>query len=263
MPRSSPAAGSTVTGIDFSPASIRHARALCQDLPCEFIQGDVRAMDFAGQGLDAAIYLYGQFTVLTPAESLDVLKRIRAALRPGGKLLLEILDDDKFDKKDNTWWYTDTGGLWGDFPYLHLGERSWDPAQRAAVERFHILNLETGEMQVYGLSDQAYTAAQVTAMLQEAGFERGERPPGVGWSGAEGCAGVGGVCGGDDSKMADGKWQDSDRLAAMRLTDLLNHPPPDPPTPLPVSPHPRTPGRIVATTALGGRLPSGAGGCRR
>ena len=141
------------------------------ELPCEFIQSDVRAMDFAGRDFDAAIYLYGQFTVLKPAESLDVLKRIRAALRPGGRLLLEILDDDRFDKKDNTWWYTDTGGLWGDFPYLHLGERSWDPTQRAAVERFHILNLETGEMQVYGLSDQAYTAAQVTAMLQEAGFD--------------------------------------------------------------------------------------------
>jgi SAM-dependent methyltransferase len=162
--------GIEVTGIDFSPASIRHARDLCRALPCEFILGDVREMDFAGQRFDAAIYLYGQFTVLQPAESLDVLKRIRATLRPGGRLLLEILDDNKFDKKDDTWWYTDAGGLWGDFPYLHLGERAWDPIQRAAVERFHILNLETGAMQVYGLSDQAYTVEQVTTMLQEAGF---------------------------------------------------------------------------------------------
>ena len=169
--------GVQVTGIDFSPASIRYARALCQDLPCEFIQEDVRALDLAGEEFDAAIYIYGQFTVLQPAESLDVLERIGAALRPGGRLLLEILDDDKFDKKDDTWWYTDTGGLWGDFPYLHLGERAWDPVQRAAVERFHILNLETGEMQVYGLSDQAYTAEQVTDMLQKAGFGQVEAHP--------------------------------------------------------------------------------------
>ena len=162
--------GVQVTGIDFSPASYRYAREHCRALLCEFTLGDVREMDFAGREFDAAIYIYGQFTVLKPAESLDVLKRIHAALRPGGRLLLEILDDNKFDKKDDTWWYTDAGGLWGDFPYLHLGERAWDPAQRAAVERFHILNLETGEMQVYGLSDQAYTAEQVTEMLQEAGF---------------------------------------------------------------------------------------------
>ena len=162
--------GVNVIGVDFGPASLRYACELCQELPCEFILSDVREMDLAGRNFDAAIYLYGQFTVLRPAESLDVLKRIRTALRPGGKLLLEILDDARFDKQDDTWWYTDTSGLWGDFPYLHLGERAWDPAQRAAVERFHILNLETGEMQVYGLSDQAYTAAQVTEMLQEAGF---------------------------------------------------------------------------------------------
>ena len=52
-------------------------------LPVEIHQGDVREMDFAGAGFDAAIYLYGQFTVLKPEESLDVLRRIHAALRPG------------------------------------------------------------------------------------------------------------------------------------------------------------------------------------
>lgn len=162
--------GLSVTGIDFSPASIRYAREHCAGLPCEFVQGDVRAMDFAGADFDAAIYLYGQFTVLRPAESVAVLRRIHAALKPGARLLLEILDDEKFDKRDSAWWYTDRGGLWGDFPYLHLGERAWDPEQRAAVERFHILNLETGEMQVYGLADQAYTVEMVSDMLHAAGF---------------------------------------------------------------------------------------------
>ncbi len=162
--------GIIVTGVDFGPASLRYAREICAPLPCWFVQTDVREMDFAGQDFEAAIYLYGQFTVLRPTESLDVLRRIHAALRPGGRLLIEILDEARFDKRDSAWWYTDRGGLWGDFPYLHLGERAWDPAQRAAVERFHIINLDTGEVQVYGLSDQVYTAAEMTAMLVQAGF---------------------------------------------------------------------------------------------
>jgi SAM-dependent methyltransferase len=169
--------GISVTGIDFSPASIAHARTLCADLPCEFIQGDVREMDFGGGEFDAAIYLYGQFTVLRPEESAAVLRRLRAALQPGGRLLLEVLESDRFDKGDSSWWYTDRGGLWGDFPYLHLGERAWDPDQGAAVERFHILNLETGEMQVYGLADQAYTVEQMTQMLDVAGFRPVELHP--------------------------------------------------------------------------------------
>jgi SAM-dependent methyltransferase len=164
--------GIDVTGLDFGPASIRYARAHCEGLPCRFMQQDVREMDFTGLEFDAAIYIYGQFTVLRPSESLDVLRRIRAALRPGGRLLLEVLDDNLFDKKDSNWWYTDQGGLWGDFPYLHLGERAWDAEQRAAVERFHIINLKTGELQVYGLTDQAYPVAMLTEMLHAAGFGR-------------------------------------------------------------------------------------------
>lgn len=162
--------GLAVTGIDFSPASIAYARQHCAGLNCEFFEGDVRKMEFAGRDFDAAIYLYGQFTVLTPAESAAVLRRIFAALRPGGRLLLEVLDENRFDKKEGTWWYTDRGGLWGDFPYLHLGERHWDPEQQAAIERFYIVDLDSGEMQSYGLSDQAYTIGQMTAMLQTAGF---------------------------------------------------------------------------------------------
>jgi SAM-dependent methyltransferase len=162
--------GVHVTGIDFGPAAVEYARNLCAGLPCEIISGDVRQMDFASQDFDAAIYLYGQFTVLQPAESADVLRRIRAALKPGAPILLEILNDDRFDKKNSAWWFTGRGRLWGDFPYLHLGERTWDPEQRAAVERFYIINLETGEMQTYGLADQAYTVAQMTEMLHTAGF---------------------------------------------------------------------------------------------
>jgi len=169
-------AGINVTGVDFSPASLRYARSHCAGLPCEFIQADVRTVDFGSADFappyDAAIYIYGQFTVLTPDESRDMLRRIHAALRPGGRLLLEILDDGRFDKRDSNWWYTDRGGLWGDFPYLHLGERRWDSEQQAAVERFYIINLDTGELQAYGLSDQAYPVEAMTAMLAEAGFAR-------------------------------------------------------------------------------------------
>jgi SAM-dependent methyltransferase len=162
--------GVHVTGVDFGPASLRYARAHCEGLPCEFVQSDVRAMDLAGREFDAASYIYGQPTVLKPDEMLDVFRRIRAALQPGARLLLEVLDFDHFDKRNNSWWYTDRGGLWGDFPYLHLGERTWDPEQQASVERFYILNLETGEMQAYGLSDQAYRGEEMAAILEKAGF---------------------------------------------------------------------------------------------
>jgi SAM-dependent methyltransferase len=162
--------GCRVVGVDFGPAAIEHARRLCDGLPCDFVLGDVREMPLSGQVFDAAFYLYGQFAVLPTVESQAVLRRLKAALRPGGRLLLEVLDEEHFDKSDTNWWYTDEGGLWGDFPYLHLGERSWNEEMHASIERYHILNLASGEMKVYHLADQAYSVSAVTQMLQAAGF---------------------------------------------------------------------------------------------
>ncbi len=173
--------GVHVTGIDFGPASIDYARRKCAGLACEFVLGDVREMSWPAGWFDAAIYLYGQFTVLKPDESRDVLQRISNALRPGGRLLLEVLDESRFDKQNSNWWYTDRGGLWGDFPYLHLGERAWDPIQKAAVERFHIVNLDSGEVRAYGLSDQTYCIEEMHELLEGAGLTPTATCPG--WAG--------------------------------------------------------------------------------
>ena len=81
-----------------------------------------------------------------------------------------MLGYDRYDKEDSAWWYTDRGGLWGDFPYLHLGERKWYPEQGVSVERFHILDLDSGAIRVYTLSDQAYRAGDVERLLSETGF---------------------------------------------------------------------------------------------
>jgi SAM-dependent methyltransferase len=169
--------GQRVTGVDFNPASVAYARRHCAGLDCTIIESDVRAFDFPAESFDAAIYIYGQPTVLRPAEMEDVFRRIRVTLRPGARFLIEILDFDRFNEKDANWWYTDRGGLWGDFPFLHLGERRYDAEQQASIERFYVINLDTGELQEYGLSDQTYTAAQIEEIMRRAGFTLVETHP--------------------------------------------------------------------------------------
>ena len=142
---------------------------------------------------------------------------------------LEILNDDLFDKKNSTWWYTDRGGLWGDCPYLHLGERTWDDAQRAVIERFYIVNLETGEMQSYGLSDQAYSVAQMTDMLRAAGFSQVQTYPAWEWPGDEGRGGMGGVCG-DEVRMTSDEDREPRALFVVGLSLSIVNPLAGPPT---------------------------------
>lgn len=166
--------GCTVTGIDINPAAIEYAINLAEQAGvaerCTFIRQDVREMaDYAVQ-FDAALFLYEQLAVYPTAEAQLLLDKVASALKPGGRLAVELLNQDNVDKTDSSWWFTDDTGLWGDSPFLHLGERIWDDELQASLERYHILYLETGQLKQYTLFDQTYSVAQLTGLLREAGF---------------------------------------------------------------------------------------------
>lgn len=166
--------GCQVMGIDFGPASVAYARELAaaQGVAnrCTILQQDVRQMSLSEGDFDAALILYGQLAVMSRAEAQALLTHTAQALRPGGWLCIELLNPDKVDKKDSNWWFTDETGLWGDAPFLHLGERFWLAEEQLSVERFHILHLETGQMDVVELCDQVYQPDEIVAMMQAAGF---------------------------------------------------------------------------------------------
>ncbi|MCP4425812.1 MAG: hypothetical protein GY803_15070, partial [Chloroflexi bacterium] len=65
---------------------------------------------------------------------------------------------------------TDDDSLWGDAPFLHLGERFWHDDEKISVERFHILHLETGRMDEIHLCDQTYSVDEMAEMMKGAGF---------------------------------------------------------------------------------------------
>ncbi len=86
-------------------------------------------------------------------------------------MCVELLNQDKVDKTDSDWWFTGDTGLWGDAPFLHLGERFWREAEEISVERYHIIHLETGELAEISLCDQTYAVETMAEMLKQAGFQ--------------------------------------------------------------------------------------------
>ncbi|MCB8984201.1 MAG: class I SAM-dependent methyltransferase [Ardenticatenaceae bacterium] len=166
--------GCYITGVDFGPASIAYARELAAvenvGDRCTFIEQDVRQFVPETGQYDAALFLYGQLSVFTPAETAALLQTIGRSLKPGGKLAVELLNPDRLDKKNSTWWFTDDQGLWGDAPFLHLGERIWYEEEQLVLERFQTLHLDTGEFEEIQLCDQAYEVEKMTAVMKQAGF---------------------------------------------------------------------------------------------
>ena len=164
--------GYRVTGVDFAPASIGYARekAAEEGLNCTFVQQDVRQMDFHEE-FEAAILLYGQLNAFTKGDAAGLLRRMAKALVPGGRFITEVHNMEYIDKEQYTNWEVSESSLFGDYPQLCLHEQFWREEVQAALDRYYVLNMETGEMQEYAVCEQGYTLDGYRSLLAQAGLK--------------------------------------------------------------------------------------------
>jgi SAM-dependent methyltransferase len=167
------ARGCTCRGVDFSPASIRHAQTAAAESgsACSYTLGDVRATDFGG-GHDLALLLFGEFNVFDRSEAAALLVRIRRALRPSGRLVLEPQPDHAVHASGTeppTWFATDSG-LFSADPHLVLTEHAWDEAAGCRLTRHLVVDDGAGTVRTYGERVYAYPLDGYRSILSEAGF---------------------------------------------------------------------------------------------
>jgi SAM-dependent methyltransferase len=173
--------GHRCVGIDFSPASIEHARSEAAQLACEFVLADLREADY-GEGHDLVLFNYGQLNVFQRSQARDLIARAHRALRAGGELVLEVQSEAQVRSADGAapTWHTAEGGLFAEGPHLVLYERFWDEAARTATERWHVVDAATGSVTRFALSNEAYTHDELKALLRAVGFARVEFLDGFG-----------------------------------------------------------------------------------
>lgn len=171
-------AGHEYVGIDFSPASIEHARQnFARQDRCEFWLGDVRDADF-GRDYDLAMMLYGEINVFSPQNCALILAKAFDALKPGGRLFLEGHTPEAVREigRGHTW-YKSAGGLFSPEPHLCLTENHWYRDQAVALQIFHVVDPATCAMQTYRSTTQAYEKDEYARLLQAAGFGQVEFHP--------------------------------------------------------------------------------------
>jgi SAM-dependent methyltransferase len=171
------ALGHVCHGIDFGPASIDYA---VENAPknCSYTLGDIRVTDF-GSGYDLVMFIFGEFNVFKPEDANLILRKVHAALNPGGKVLLEVTKYDAVYDLGNqpATWYSAENELFAEEPYLCLMESLWDEKDAVAIERYYIVDAASGEVTRYSASTKAYEDERLAEMLAQVGFQNSKFYP--------------------------------------------------------------------------------------
>jgi cyclopropane fatty-acyl-phospholipid synthase-like methyltransferase len=152
-------AGCRVTGVDLTPSHIRRARARFhrEGLTGTFLRCDMRALAFEST-FDALFNWLGSFGYFSDEENLDVLRRFAAAIRPGGRVLVDQRNREHLLRHFR--------------PRGRFGEAVTMVSWNARRQRFQTTFTRTihGVRQRWGMSIRAYTPAQMRRLFELAGL---------------------------------------------------------------------------------------------
>jgi SAM-dependent methyltransferase len=158
-------AGYRVVGVDRSAPLLDEARRRAGGARWpKLVQGDYRKLPFADGSFDAAVCLFSSLGYLGDEEDTRALSEIGRVLRPGGRLVIEIVHRDLLVTtfREQDW------SLLGEGRLL-LEQRTFDPV--AGIAQVTQTLVETsGERESRTYSVRIYTATELLAMLGAAGF---------------------------------------------------------------------------------------------
>jgi SAM-dependent methyltransferase len=158
-------AGYRVTGVDRAQPLLDEAQRRAGDHQGPaLIRADYRELPFADASFDAAVNLFTSLGYLGDDEDTRALAEIGRVLRPGARLVIEILHRDKLVGifHDHSWKLLGEGRLL-------LEQRTFDPASGVAQTSQTLIE-STGERDSRSYSIRVYTATELLAMLTRAGF---------------------------------------------------------------------------------------------
>ncbi len=158
-------AGYRVTGVDRSTALLDEARRRAggERWP-KWVAADYRELPFADASFDAAMNLFSSLGYLGDEEDTRVLAEIRRVLRPGSRLVVELLHRDRLVRgfAEQDWRLLGEGRLL-------LEQRTFDAAAGVAQTTQTLID-GAGGRESRTFSVRVYSATELVAMLGRAGF---------------------------------------------------------------------------------------------
>jgi SAM-dependent methyltransferase len=156
--------GLQVTSLDLNTGYLDLAQqsARAANVTIETIAADMRQIPFQNQ-FDAIVNMYSSFGYLeSEVEDLKVLKSAAKAIRPGGRLMLDMLNREwavaNYVQND---WHSGSDGT------LYVERRDLDLASSRMHVKFTIIGPHGGRRDSVGHHIRLYTLTETTRLLQQ------------------------------------------------------------------------------------------------
>ena len=160
--------GFQVTGLDLNPAYLELAQqsARSANVALKTIAADMRQIPFQDH-FDAIVNMYSSFGYLeSEAEDLKVLESAAKAIRPAGRLMLDMLNREwavaNYIQND---WHSGGDGT------LYVERRDLDLASSRMHVKFTIIGRDGGRRDSVGHHIRLYTLTETTRLLQQVGLK--------------------------------------------------------------------------------------------
>jgi SAM-dependent methyltransferase len=163
--------GACLTGIDLSENSIAYARERAREngLAINYVLGDYLETPLKIQA-DLALLIWCDFGALSPENGARLLANIKASLKPGGRLFLDVFSLEHLrERRETREWSFHDGGFMSGKPHAQLFELLAYPRESAFLEKYLVLEEERSfRIDVW---NRCFSPESLAETLAGSGFE--------------------------------------------------------------------------------------------
>lgn len=163
-------AGMNVTGVDFSETSLAYARKQASE---EGLQIDYRLQNYLELAdksrFDAALLIYGDYCVLSPADRRRLLTAVRDSLVKGGRFVLDVTTKECQKNSGLRAWLAAESGFWSDKPHIVLELGFCYPDEMVSCDQYIVID-QDDIIRVFRNWYQDFTAESIRTELESGGF---------------------------------------------------------------------------------------------
>jgi len=164
--------GASVTGIDFSENSLKHAKQIAAEkgLKADYVLANYLDFETTNR-FDLIIMIMCDFCALSPVQRKELLAKFNSLLRPGGSVLLDVYSLNSFEQREESASYelNQLNGFWSPEDYYCFVNTFKYDREKVILDKYTII--EASRKRVVYNWLQCYSKDSLREEFEESGFK--------------------------------------------------------------------------------------------